>query len=479
MPTPRGPAWFRRVTQFLSQDVWSADLQRLSFVRASVYRILRVFYLAGRGFVEDRCLFRASGLAYITILSLVPLLAFCFSAAKGLGAYEHLMTQTIEPFLDQTFGAGGAQANELRVAIDKLFSFVDATNVGKLGAFGLAFLVYAVIKLLGTIERSFNDIWGVRRARSLVRKVSDYLSLVIVVPILLTSATAVTAALQSVDALSVIDDRWGIDPVRQLFFRLVPFLSIWCGFGFLYVFMPNTRTRIVSSLIGGIAGGTLWFLAQVLHLRFQVGMANYNALYSGFAAFPIFLLWIYVSWVTVLFGAQFAFAHQNQAAYRQIARSRHHDHAFREVLGIRVMTRIGLAFRIGSKPRATEDLSDELEVPDRSIREVLGKLQTAELVSSVDEAFDQGVLPARDLASIRISDVLDAIAQRRKPVNFPAKSLVDQELDAIHAHFEGARAGSQTNLAFDEIVDRVLGVEDKASRPEGWDFAQGEGVSEV
>jgi len=476
MADPRGPVWIQRALLFLSQGVWSADLDRLSLVRRILYRILRVLFLAGRGFVEDRSLFRASGLAYITILSLVPLLAFCFSAAKGLGAYEHMMSETIEPFLDRTFGPdetnlSGEQVSELRSAVDQLFAFVEATNVGKLGVFGLVFLAYAVIKLLSTIERSFNDIWGVRRARTLLRKVSDYLSLVIVVPILLTVATAAMAALRNAEAIAEIDQHWGIGDMQRLVFKVLPLFSVWVGFGFLYLFMPNTRTRILSSLIGGIAGGSLWTLVQILHVKFQVGVANYNALYSGFAAFPIFLLWIYMSWVTVLFGAHFAFAHQNQGAYRQIARSRHHDQAFKEVLALRVLTRIGTAFLVGQEPRKTQELADELEVPDRSIREVLQLMTDAGLVAPVEESYEEGCLPARDLARIRIADVIDAIAVRKGPVDYPPTSPADAVLDAIRARFEGELDGSPANLAFDEVVARGLEAQDRDARPKGWRFA--------
>jgi len=479
MADPRSPAWIQRAAHFLSQEVWSADLDRLSLVRRILYRVLRVGFLAGRGFVEDRSLFRASGLAYITILSLVPLLAFCFSAAKGLGAYDHLMNGTIEPFLDRTFGPGeanlsGEQVTELRSAIDQLFAFVEATNVGKLGVFGLAFLAYAVIKLLSTIERSFNDIWGVRRARTLVRKISDYLSLVIVVPILLTVATAAMAALRNAEAIAELDEHLGIDGMQRLFFKVLPLISVWLGFGFLYLFMPNTRTRILSSLIGGIAGGSLWTLVQVLHIKFQVGVANYNALYSGFAAFPIFLLWIYMSWVTVLFGAHFAFAHQNQAAYRQIARSRHHDQAFKEVLALRVMARIGAAFLGGQEPRKTRELADELEVPDRSIREVLQLMTDAGLVAPVEESYEDGCLPARDLARIHIADVIDSIAVRKGPVDYPPASPADEALEDMRSRFESERDGSPANLAFDEVVARGLQDQGRETQPMGWKFAGGD-----
>jgi membrane protein len=444
-----------RVKRFLNRDVWMAELGGLPALRAACYKVLRVLFLAARGFVEDRCLFRASALAYITVLSLVPMLAFSFSVAKGLGAYDRLMKDTIQPFLDRTIGTGGAGASELRGAVDQLLDFVSATNVGSLGFFGLVFLAYTVIKLLSSIERSFNDIWGVCKARSLVRKVSDYLSMVTVVPILLATATAATTALTSTAFTAFLDRSLGLGPVREFAFKLVPLASMWVGFGFVYIFMPNTRTRLLSAAIGGVMGGTLWYVAQILHVRFQVGMANYNAIYSGFAAIPIFLLWIYVSWVAVLFGAEFAFAHQNEPAYRQIARSRYHDQSFKRVLGVRAVVRVARAFLAGRRPYGSEELAAELGVPERSLLEVLARMQKQNIVVALEEGFDSGVLPARDLETIRLKDVLDALEERSATVDFAPLGPIDRELDSLLGRYEEDQRSSPNNPTLRELGEKA------------------------
>ena len=199
---------FRRIDQWYEAHVFAHDLERLPRGRRLVNHWLRVGYLATRGFHEDACLIRASALTYITVLSLVPLLAFSFAVAKGMGFYQDLLRGSIEPFLDRTFGPQqtgpamlpeaqpqGAQA--MRGAIQQVLNFVDGTQVSGLGAVGLLVLLYTVVKLLSTIEESFNHIWGAQRARTPVRKLTDYMAMVVVAPILIFAATGITTAAQS------------------------------------------------------------------------------------------------------------------------------------------------------------------------------------------------------------------------------------------------------------------------------------------
>jgi len=456
-------SWLRGVRQFLTQDVWSVELRGLPTFRAFFYKTSRVVFLAVRGVIEDRCLIRASALTYITVLSIVPLLAFVFSVAKGLGAYESLKLNTIDPFLAGVIGPSpeaATAAADLRVAIDQMFEFVAQTDVGKLGTFGLAILVYVVLKLLGSIERSFNDIWGVRKSRNLGRKFADYLSMVIIVPIFLVSATTLTAALQ---ALGETDDpgflrEWlqRLGPLIAFALKFGSLVAMWLGFAFAYKFMPNTKTRISSALIGGIVGGSLWHLAQILHVKLQLGMASYNALYAGFAAFPVFLVWIYASWVTVLVGAEFASAHQNEPAYRQIARSRHHDHAFKELLALRAMARVAAAFLEGRVPYSVQALADSLGVPARSVDEVLARLRDHEIVAIADEDTDPTVLPARDLERITMKQIVDALKGTRGRVEIPATDPVDALVDALFATFEEDREHSHSNRTLRDLAEACL-----------------------
>jgi membrane protein len=275
----------------------------------------------------------------------------------------------------------------------------------------------------------------------------------------LVTATGITTAIQS-DAMLDLGGGFNLGPLVEYVFKFSSVVGMWLGFAFLYMFMPNTRTRLSSALLGGIVGGTLWHVAQILHVRFQIGMANYNAIYSGFAAFPTFLIWIYVSWVTVLFGAELAFAHQNEPAYRQIARSRDHDHAFMEVLAVRVMVRVAAAFIRGAEPYDLEDLSAELGVPERSIKDVLSRLEAQRVVAPVDDGFDVGALPARDLDKISIKVILDALKGSSGQVNFPPTASVDGHIDEVLFDFERATEDAPENKNVRELAERYLaGIE--------------------
>ncbi|MFG0316215.1 MAG: YihY/virulence factor BrkB family protein, partial [Planctomycetota bacterium JB042] len=373
-----------RVKNFLGRDVWDTELVGLPTFRAIGVRSARIAYLAVRGLMKNECLNQASGLTYITVLSLVPTIALAASVAKGFGAWDHLLDTTVEPFLESFFGgdvevpgegeaegaAAGDAANEsedppettgaesgespveiddsipaeekieLRVAIEKILDFVEKTNFQRLGIFGLAFVLFTVIKLLTSIENVLNRIWGVDRPRSFVRKVTDYVALVVVTPILLITSTAATGALQSNAFVEYLSDDLRLGPVLTLGFKLLPLLSLWLGFGFLYMALPNTRVKVLSALIGGILGGTLWQVFQVLHVEFQVGVARYNEIYAGFAAFPIFLVWIYMSWVIVLLGAQLAWAHQAEPEYRELMRDVPSTVADREQLAVHAVVAI-------------------------------------------------------------------------------------------------------------------------------------------
>ncbi len=451
---------FGATRRFFSTDVWSVELGGVPTFKRLFYRLARIAYLTVRGVDENRLLMRASALTFITVLSLVPLLAFAFSMAKGLGFYDRLLHDVIEPFLNETLGAtdgGEPAAGELRHAIDQVLAFVQDANVTSLGGFGLAILLYTVIKLLGSIEGAFNDIWGVHRARTLVRKVADYLSIVVIVPILLITAGTVTTAAQSEEAVAYVREQLGLGTLVEIYARFSSLVAVWLGFCFVYLFMPNTRVRVRSALLGGIVGGTLWQVAQVLHVRFQVGVANYSAIYSTFAALPIFMFWLYMSWVTVLLGAETAFAHQNEPAHRQITRARAHDQVFLERLGLRAVLRVALRFLRGDPPDRASTLAAELQVPEPSLQRVVDRLVSAGILARTGEDEENpGLLPARDLDRLRVHDVLDAVGERLGNGSLPTAEPVDRTLAEVLDHLEEERAATPHNLTLRALAERCL-----------------------
>jgi len=467
-------AW-TRAARFLTHDVWHIDLGGVPTFRALFFRTTRILFLAARGFFKDQCLFRASALTFVTVLSLVPLLALGFSIAKGFGAYKNLRANTIEPFLDKTFGpvpwegegpapppgsaneSGGTAAplaaanaegpaaseppglagSELRRAVGKVLDFVDKTDVTSLGLLGLGFLLVTVIQLLGNIEQSFNDIWKIRRSRNLIRKVSDYLAMVVVVPIFILVGSGITALLQLAD----------------VFLRATALIAVCLGFTFVNLFMPNTRVRIMSALLGGIVAGCLWQVIQVGHVRFQLGMARYNAIYSGFAAFPIFLIWLWFSWVVVLLGAELAYAHQNEAAYGRVIRDLPTSHRYRESLALRAIGRIVEAFLRSTPPWTTIKLSASLKVPEGTLERALDPLVEAGFLAEGGPGPDVTWLLARDPEAVTVKMVLDAERGPRVPSAEPQTAEpADERAVAVLEGLGADQERSRWNLTLAALV---------------------------
>jgi|688.fasta_scaffold08233_12 membrane protein len=487
LPGPLGRL-VARLERWYRERIFAVELASLPKWSRRLNLALRVVYLSSRGFVEDRCLFRASALTYITVLSLVPLLAFAFALAKGFGFYETLREKSIEPFLDSTFGtvvpsspAPGAAdfslapqmgSSEMRAAIERVLAFVDHTHVGGLGAAGLIFLLYTVIKLLSTIEQSFNDIWGVQRARTLVRKLTDYLAMVVVTPILLFLATAITTAAQNSSVVQAWTTRFELGELFGLVLRLTPLFSLWVAFAFLYLALPNTRTRLSSALLGAVVGGTLWQLTLLAHLEFQIGVARYNAIYAGFAAFPIFLMWIQISWVTVLLGAQVCFAHQSAPSYWPESPQALSVRS-RESVALRVMVRIASRALAGAEAWTTSALAKELNVSLRPLERVLHELVDARLLAWVRGGDGDSLILAVDMDRIHVQGILEALEGPLPPGESGAGAL-DRELAEILHGMEEVQGDSRWNLPLRVLAERARELEaGRSTAASGPVFARG------
>lgn len=377
------------VLRIKDPDSWGGMKGRLFVFLQTVYQI-------GSTFSLHQGTLRAAALTYTTMLSLVPFLAIAFSVLKGLGAQNAL-----QPLLQQVAG-------DSEETISRIITYVNNTNVKSLGAVGLVLLVVTVISLLEGIEHSFNAIWGVQENRPLTRRFSDYLSVVVVGPILLLAATSMTTSLQSQWLVQWLIEHTYLGDTILLLFRMVPYLFIWMAMIFLYIFMPNTKVRFGSALLGGILAGTAWQIAQWGYFYFQVGMANYNAIYGTLAALPIFLVWVYTSWVIVLFGLEIVYAHQHRAVSAAQLLSAEHTAATREVLTLSALLLVCSHFRDNAPPPATTQLTNELGIPVFEVEELLETLQNLHFLAKVGDN-GSGWLPAHDPSVIMLDEVLTAL----------------------------------------------------------------------
>lgn len=388
-------------------------------IRRPLLKIVQLLAVAGRDFRDDRCLLQASSLSFTSILSLVPFLALAFAVLKGFGVQNRL-----EPFLLEQLTAGSEEA------VSRIISYINNTNMTSLGAVGLLSLLITVISLFASIEEAFNGIWGVSETRSLYRKFSDYLSVALLAPLLMLCAISITTTMQSQAIVRWLLETAYVGDLVLFGFRVLPYLSIWLALTCFYLFIPNTKVSYRSAVIGGVLAGTLWQIAQWGYIHFQVGIARYNAIYGTLALLPLVMVWIYTSWLIILYGGEVVCTHQTLRGCRRGVHLAAH-HALLQYLALCLFRRIGRAFVAGEPPRTVESLAAELDVPERTVRSILDFFATRGLLAGGggDRA---AFLPARDIAQIPVDDVL------------------------AHLLEYGGGSGSLPGEARDEAVDSII-----------------------
>jgi membrane protein len=398
-------------------------------LKGHVFSLLQFVYSVATSFTAHSGTLRAAALTYTTVLSLVPFLAIAFSVLKGLGAQNSL-----QPVLQQVAG-------DSEETISRIIAYVNNTNMKSIGAIGLVMLILTVVSLMGSIDEAFNAVWGVRETRSFQRRFSDYLSVVVVGPILLLAATSMTSSLQSQWVLQWLIRNTYLGDAILMLFRLLPYLSVWIAMVFLYIFIPNTKVRFSSAVTGGIIAGTAWELAQWGYFHFQVGVANYNAIYGTLAAVPVFLVWIYTSWLIVLFGLEIVCAHQHRGHGLYGSGAAQFTATAREQLAVALLVQVNLHFQKGGNPPASRQLADELNVPLLPLEAVFGELvQLGYLVAIPGN--ESGWLPARDPSEVQVNDLIGALRgvaalQATSPVLQLAEDVVRQGWDGSRASLDG------------------------------------------
>jgi membrane protein len=460
-PVNPGKGPIHRVQRFFARDVWRVRPENLPALPRALYRTARVVFLTVRGFGADGCAGRAQALTYITALSIIPMLALAFSVLKGFGLYESLVDEKIDPYLDRVLGPLAVQPNgqgggELRVALDEILTRVETTDFSGLGFIGLVIVLWAAMRLLGSVEAAFNRIWGIARMRSLVRRAADYLAIVIAAPIFLVVAIGLATAAQGRAGDGFLQGRLGLDALIAFLLRSAPLLGGWALFTFVYLVMPNARARIASVVLGGFIANLLWQAALYAHVRFQIGVAKYNEFYAGFAAIPVFLVWIQVSWVIVLLGAEIAFAHEHEPAYRSLQSQRELRPGARELLALRATLRIAKGFLSAAGRPSVTAMATELGVAPGEVQGVLRELEQAGLLVAAEEREDEGpvFVLARDPQTITLVEIAEAVRGKRRDA-LPARAPGDATLDRLVEKLDHESAGSAHNIDLVELVRRA------------------------
>ena len=298
------PGRIDRAKHFIVRKQWARDSTGLTRTQKAAQITLRTVTFAVHEFIENRCVLRAAALTLVFIFSLAPALALGFSVAKGFGAQKQ-----VEPWIYSQLGLDeDGEDNKVRDIVDHILAYVEKTDVKALGVVGLAIVMYAAYKVLASVEKTMNDIWRVRRRRSLLRKTVDYVATLFVLPLMLMFTSLILAGLRSEAGSSALGAF--MPPLLLKFLGVLATLAFATGgLWFLYYFFPNTKVPPLSAFAGAVVAAVLWALLQYFYMRLQVGVAKYNAVYGTFAAVPIFLLWLNFSWLVILFGAELSYAH--------------------------------------------------------------------------------------------------------------------------------------------------------------------------
>ncbi len=363
-------------------------------------RLVRTTLTLARDLAVGQLTLRAMSLVYTTLLSIVPLLALSFSVLKAFGVYNQ-----IQPLLLNFLQPLGEKGTEVA---HRITEFIERMNVGVLGGVGLALLLYTAISLMQKIEESLNYIWHVERPRPLGERVSRYLSVLMVGPILVFSALGITATVMNIDSVRVLMSVDALGQMTNMIGRIAPYLLVIAAFTFVYVFIPNTRVRFVPALIGGAVGGIAWQTAGWAFAMFVASSNQYAAIYSGFAILILFMIWLYVSWLVLLFGASVAFYTQHPEYMYAKGGEPRLSNRVREQLALSAIGLIGSRFLSGERAPSMLELTQQLGAPQHVLQAVMEALEQGDLI--VQSTDDLPVyLPARDPTLITLTQVLGTV----------------------------------------------------------------------
>lgn len=387
---------------FVTYDIWRVTEDEVTKPKYLFYTIIKTLYVCISRFIKDHLIDKASALTYSTLLAIVPILAVLFAIARGFG-FDELMEQRLR------IGLGGTTETS-----EAIFAFVESylseTKGGVFIGVGLVMLLWTVINLTIRIELAFNEIWQVKKTRSVHRQMTDYFSMLLLIPILTVISSGLSIFMGTI--LKEISGYALLGPMIKFLIRLIPFVFTWIMFVALYVYMPNTKVQLKYAIVAAIIAGTAYQGFQFFYISSQVWVTRYNAIYGSFAALPMFLLWLHISWTISLFGAQLAYAAQNIRYFSFEKDTQQISNRYRDFISILIMSLICKRFEHNEQPYTAEELSEQHRIPIRLTKQTLYQLQEVELIHEVstDQKSDVSAYqPSMDIAQLDVALLLNRL----------------------------------------------------------------------
>lgn len=391
------------------------DETNLSPLYCLFLRVTRICYISLLDMLGGQLSLRAMSLVYTTLLSIVPLLALSFSVLKAMGVHNQ-----VEPFLFQFLSPLGSQGIDIG---NNIIGFIDNIKVGVLGSVGLGLLIYTVLSLVQKIESAFNMIWHVKTSRSIGERFSNYLSVILIGPVIMVSALGMTATVMSSDFVQYF---MAIEPFGSLIIlatKLLPYLLVMSVFTFIYMFVPNTRVHFLAAVSGGVIAGFIWQASGILFATFVASSTKYTAIYSSFAVVIMLLIWLYVSWLILLFGANLTFYVQNPSSLRVNREGFEISNRVKERLALILIEMIGQRYQLGKAPYSLDEFVDKTKVPHEVVHYVVSQLIEKKLLIESNTQ-PVGFLPAKSMDNLLLSEVVNAVRSAEERNFLSVEALV-------------------------------------------------------
>jgi membrane protein len=434
-----------QIRHFFSETLWQPLPPETGGLKANGLPLLRMVVLTAQGYRENRSALRASALSLYSLLALVPVAAMAIGIAQGFGFERRLEATLMERF--------AGQEEVFQYVITFARKLLENTRGGVVAGIGVGALFWAVIKVLGQIESAFNHIWKVP-SRTWERRFADYLAIMLLGPLLLITASSATVYLQT--QVTAMADRLHlptmVGPVIALAFKLGPYLLMWVLFSLVYMVMPNTRVRLWSGLLAGLIAGTIFQLAQSAYIDLQILVSKYNAVYGSFAALPLFLIWLQLSWLIVLVGAEVAHTHQHRQHLARLRVKREHSHREQQLLAVRLCRRIVQRYSAGDPPLDLSRLAEALDLTEAELQAPLDALVANGILNRVLAADDEpgGYQPGRDPELITLAHILAALDMGPRVHTAPPDKSGSDSQRALDA-FLKAQLDTPANLRIKDI----------------------------
>ncbi|HRZ96682.1 MAG TPA: YihY/virulence factor BrkB family protein [Paludibacter sp.] len=393
--------FFKKLYSFILYDIWRKTEYELSRTKRLLYGLVKITILAIRGLIHNDLNIKASALTYSILFAVIPIFALIIGIGRGFG-----VDKLIENSLQETFIA---QANMIPVVMQAVGRYLDSTNSGIFIGIGLVVLIITVMNFFMQVEAAFNNIWQVKKSRSVLRQFSVYFSTMLIIPILIVFSSGLSIYVNTALSQSVFNQL--LNPIFRFSVKFTPFFVNWIIFTLLYLVIPNTKVKFINALIAGIMAGSAFQFFQIIYINGQVYLSRYDIVYGSFAAIPLLLLWLQISCLIVLLGAEISYAAQNLQNYNYEVDTNNISNRYKNYITLYITYLIVKQFENQKPPLSSDQLAKEYKLPIRLVNQILSKLVEVSVLIEVfnDRSKNKTYQPAFDINKLTVNKLHEKI----------------------------------------------------------------------